>query len=142
MGAQIHVKYLEIENVKVGLQIWDFGGEEQFRFLLPVYSGGSNAGIFMFDISRYNTIKQLDDWVGCFIEGVVGAQHRKGIPILLVGGKSDLHEKRAVSTEEAEKVAKEKNFLKYIECSSASGENVGVIFEDLTRHLLETQGLI
>ena len=40
LGASVFVKQLEVEGNKVRLQVWDFGGEEQYRFLLPVYSHG------------------------------------------------------------------------------------------------------
>ena len=33
LGAAIYVKYLTIENRKIIIQIWDFGGEQQFHFL-------------------------------------------------------------------------------------------------------------
>ena len=30
MGAEIFIKFLDIENIRVVLQIWDFGGEDIF----------------------------------------------------------------------------------------------------------------
>ena len=52
LGAEIFVKYLEIDGTKVVLQIWDFAGEDSFKLMLPLYSQGSNAGIFMYDLSN------------------------------------------------------------------------------------------
>ena len=36
MGAEIFVKFLQIEDKRVVLQVWDFGGESMFNFLLPL----------------------------------------------------------------------------------------------------------
>ncbi len=47
--------------------------------------------------------------------------------IILVGNKTDIPEKRQVSTEEAEKMAKEKDIM-YIETSAKTGYNVKVLF--------------
>jgi small GTP-binding protein len=134
MGASIFIKDLEIDDKEVLLQIWDFGGEEQFRFLLPVYSHGSACGIFMFDLSRYSTIKNVEEWINIFKEGLEEKEQK--IPLLMVGGKLDLIEKRVVSKEEALEHAKKNGCFDYIECSSKTGENVGKIFEIIVREVM------
>ncbi len=47
IGVDFHIKKLNIEGKEVGLQIWDFAGEDRFRFLLPSYVFGTSGGIFM-----------------------------------------------------------------------------------------------
>ena len=59
IGANIFVKYVELAGKKITLQVWDFGGEGQFKFLLPVYAHGSAAAIFMVDISRHAPIDNI-----------------------------------------------------------------------------------
>jgi len=140
MGASIYVKYVELAEKKIALQIWDFGGEEQFKFLLPVYSHGSAAAIFMVDISRYTTIKNIDDWLKFFDEGL--QEGEKSVPILLVGGKSDLEEKRAIPKQKGTEICKEHNLLDYIECSAKTGENVEEVFEILVKEIGKRKGII
>jgi len=140
LGAAINVHYLTIEGIKVSLQIWDFGGENQFRFLLPVYAHGSSAGIFMYDVTRFDTLTKVDEWLDAFTSDLTEAE--KQIPIMMVGGKIDLKEKRSVDREEAEALAKAQEFYDYIECSAKTGENVSKIFEDLTRYLLTKVNLV
>ncbi|MCK4688545.1 MAG: GTP-binding protein, partial [Candidatus Lokiarchaeota archaeon] len=48
IGVDFHVKKLEINGLNVSLQIWDFAGEDRFRFLLPSYVIGASGGIFMY----------------------------------------------------------------------------------------------
>ncbi|TFF88035.1 MAG: GTP-binding protein [Promethearchaeota archaeon] len=139
MGAEIFVKHLQIEDFKVILQIWDFGGEKAFRFLLPAYARGSSAGIFMYDITRYATLTHIEDWLDTFKKRL---DNDVQVPIFLVGGKKDLEEKRSVSIEEAKNLARKLEFTDFYECSSKSGFNIEKIFEDLTRLILKYQGVL
>ncbi len=122
MGAAIFVKYLEVEGRKVAVQIWDFGGEKQFRFLIPVYAHGSAGAIYMFDLCRYTTLGNMDDWLSFFKEGL--AEGQKDIPILMVGGKKDLVEQRSVTEEQARKLCDAHSCIDFLECSAQSAEKV------------------
>jgi small GTP-binding protein len=139
MGAEIFVKHLQIEDIKVVHQIWDFGGEKAYRFLLPAYARGSSGGIFMYDITRYATLTHIDEWVSVFKKRL---DNDVQAPIFLVGGKKDLEEKRSVSMEEAKKITRKMGFAEFYECSSKTGYNIEKIFEDLTRLILKYQGVL
>ena len=138
MGASIFVKFLDWKGKRISLQIWDFGGEEQFRFLLPSYAIGSAGGIFMFDLSRYATLGAIDQWLEFFR----GATRNQDIPIIMVGGKSDLVEHRSVERKDAIQLTKKHNFYDYIECSSKSGDNVDRIINYLTEEMMKNVGLV
>lgn len=140
MGAEIFVKFLDIENLRIVLQFWDFGGEDMFKFLLPLYSKGSSGGIFMFDLTRDKTLNRIEDWLGIFKEGL--SPERKDIPILMVGGKVDLQNQIVISQKEAKKISQQFNLYNYIECSSKTGENVEKTFEILVRKILKNFNLI
>ncbi|MEJ2248916.1 MAG: GTP-binding protein [Candidatus Lokiarchaeota archaeon] len=139
MGAEIFVKHLEIDEIKVVLQIWDFGGEKAFQFLLPAYARGSSGGIFMYDTTRYATLTHVDDWLTIFQKRL---DDDIPVPIFLVGGKKDLEEKRSVSIEEGKKFMRKLNFTEFYECSSKTGYNIEKIFEDMTRLILKYQGVL
>lgn len=140
MGAEILVKFLEIEDKKIVLQVWDFGGESIFNFLLPLYSKGSSGGIFMFDLTRHNTLTRIKDWLDCFKQDL--NFETEDIPILLVGSKLDLKDQINVSQKEAKVIAQRYNLFEYIECSSKTGENVELIFKTLLRRILRDNKLI
>ena len=61
IGVDFFLKKLELNGKNISLQIWDFAGEEKFRFLLPGIINGANGTIFMFDITRYVTFKNLSN---------------------------------------------------------------------------------
>ena len=35
LGLDFYVKAIDLDDMKIVLQIWDFGGEDKFKFLLP-----------------------------------------------------------------------------------------------------------
>jgi len=135
LGAAIHIKFLELEKKRIVLQIWDFGGEDSFRFLLPAYSRGSFGGIFMCDITNKESLEKIPEWISVFKEGL--EDDEKSNPILMVGGKLDLKEKRQISRKDAEKYLKTYGVFDYIECSSKTGENVELIFKTLVQKIMK-----
>ena len=140
IGVDFHVKELEIEGKKVALQIWDFAGEDRFRFLLPSYVRGASGGIFMYDITRYSSLKNLVEWLNVLKEG--SEKEGQEIPLIMVGGKLDLQHKRSVSSENAFELSKLNNFYGFGECSAKTGQNVEQIFIIISRIMLEKAGLI
>ena len=131
IGVDFFLKRLEIAGKKVSLQIWDFAGEEKFRFLLPGIINGANGTIFIFDITRYVTFQNLINWLDVFHSA--NETHGQKVPALLVGSKTDLEGLRTVPSEEGKKFVKEHNLVGYIECSSKTGENVEDLFKAITK---------
>ncbi len=133
IGVDFEVKSLEVDKEKVKLQIWDFGGEERFRFLLPTYVRGARGGLFLYDITNYSSIAHIDDWLSVIRKEI---RAEDVFPIIVVGGKADLAENREVSAEEGIKIAKSRNVDGFIETSSKTGENVEKTFKALTSVML------
>ena len=137
LGAEIHVKYLNIEDLRVVLQAWDFGGEDEFKFLLPSYATGSNGAIFMFDIANADSLNDIETWHSLF-----KLKWDLEVPFLLVGGKSDLKDRREVKQEKAREIAKKYSMFDYIECSAKTGANVERVFETITRRMMRLAGVL
>jgi len=72
----------------------------------------------VYDITRKETFEHLNQWV----EDLKNYSH-PNITIMLIGNKSDLHERRQVSTTEATKFAEEHNMM-FLETSAKTAENV------------------
>ncbi|MBY9020084.1 MAG: GTP-binding protein [Candidatus Lokiarchaeota archaeon] len=133
IGVDFEVKSLSVDEQNVKLQIWDFGGEERFRFLLPTYVRGARGGLFLYDITNFSSIAHIDDWLSVIRKEI---RAEDIFPIIVVGGKADLVESREVSSAEGIKIAKSRNVNGFIETSSKTGENVEKTFEALTKLML------
>lgn len=135
IGVDFFLKKLELNGKNISLQIWDFAGEEKFRFLLPGIINGANGTIFMFDITRYVTFKNLSNWLSVF--KTANENHNQTVPALLVGSKTDLEGIRTVPSKEAKSFAQDNKLSGYIECSSKNGENVEELFRKITKIMIE-----
>jgi len=130
IGVDFQYKTIRIDDKYIKLIIWDFAGEERFRFTFPHYIVGAKGGILMYDITDHSSFLHVANWLSV----VNGAKSR--FPILLLGGKSDLESMREVSLEEAKQTAKIMKLNLYNECSSKTGKNVETTFKTLTKLML------
>jgi Ras-related protein Rab-7A len=142
IGVDFYIKNINVEGINVNLQIWDFAGERQFKKLLPNYVIGASGGIFMYDISRFSSLINLEEWLKILRKAPDEEHHY--FPLLLVGGKADLEleGKRVTEREYAYEHGKKYNLFEGMECSSKTGLNVELIFETLARKMLVNSGLI
>jgi len=132
IGVDFHVKTMRIKNKLVKLQLWDVGGEERFRFLLPTYCLGANAAFLLYDVTRSQTLDSIGEWINIV--------HQKGgnIPIMLIGSKLHLaNKKREISREQGISIAKYHQLAAFAEVSAQTGQNVDKTFEVLTELTLE-----
>ncbi len=141
IGVDFHVKQLEMDGEPVSLQIWDFAGEDRFRFLLASYVRGASGGIFMFDITRFKSLENINAWSEVIDECT--DHNKRPLPVVLVGGKLDLSAERAVESAYGHQLADENElFIDYIECSSLTGENVNLIFQTLAQEMMKRKARI
>lgn len=130
IGTMLFSKSLEINSEKINIQIWDFAGEDKFRFLLKNYTVGANGALLLYDITNQGSFSHLEDW----LEEI--RANTGDIPILLIGSKLDLANNRQVSNHKGRDAAREMGIESYIELSSKTGENVEHTFQVLTEFLV------
>ena len=88
--------YLEDRTVR--LQLWDTAGQERFRSLIPSYIRDSTVAVVVYDITNANSFHQTSKWIDD-----VRTERGSDVIIMLVGNKTDLSDKRQVSTDEGER---------------------------------------
>ncbi|MFX0027664.1 MAG: Rab family GTPase [Candidatus Hermodarchaeota archaeon] len=137
IGADFSVKNVEVDGRMVTLRIWDFAGEDRFRVLLPAFAKGADGGIFMYDTTRYSSLSQIKDWLSIF--EYFGSENKAKIPIIMVGGKIDLVNKRSVKSEEALELSNTYELIGHFECSSKTGDNIEEIFEFIAKKMIESE---
>ena len=93
--------FVEINNKKYCLHLWDSSGKEKFRALNKIFFRESNIVIFVYDITSMSTFKELEFWIET-IKELLGENFIGGI----MGTKCDLYLDQEVSDEKAESFAK------------------------------------
>ena len=153
-------KTLYLEDRTIRLQLWDTAGQERFRTLIPSYIRDSAVTIIVYDVCStailLNSSVVLNSLIGRasfeaidrWIEDVKN-ERGEGVIIVLVGNKSDLSEKRylsshsllysclncrQVATEEGEKRSAELNCM-FLETSAKTGFNVKGLFTKIAQSL-------
>ena len=120
------VKTIGLHGKKLKLQIWDIGGEERFRFLLPAYCLGSNAALLVYDISNPHGLDNVHERLK------IVRKKAGNIPIGMVGMFMDGKKNRVISREYAINMAKTLDLDFYGEISTKTGQNVEKLFQVLT----------
>jgi small GTP-binding protein len=133
IGVEFFLKELELDDKHCTLQLWDFGGQERFRFLLESYVLGAKGALLMFDLTRPMTLQNLEQWINIVRKG------DPSMPILFLGTKNDLADEIMIQDEYALSFKEEFKLLDYLRISSKSGENVAKAFDLLTAKILERQ---
>lgn len=120
------------------LQIWDLGGQKQFRFMQEDFIRKADIIIYMYSVDWLHSYLNLDDWINF----VAMAAERSKIQYL-IGNKIDSKD-RVVTYEEGKDMAENLEF-RYFEISAL--ENIGIkeliadINEEIMR-LTTIQGMI
>lgn len=131
IGVDFQTKDCKLDGLELKLMIWDFGGHQRFRYMFPEYLNGTSGGILMYDITQYSSFSHIGYWLSLIKET------NQKFPIILLGAKLDLNAHREVPREVGVRVAESLGLNGYIECSSKSGENIEILFERLTRLMMD-----
>lgn len=81
-----------VQRGHVTLKCWDIGGQPRFRTMWERYCRGVNAIVFIVDIADTAVLDQARDE----LHALMGHESIRGIPLLVLGNKSDLPEKLTV----------------------------------------------
>ena len=102
---------VNIDQKQIKLQIWDTAGQESFRSITRSYYRGAAGALLVYDITRRDTFNHLTRWLE-----EARQNSNPNMVIMLIGNKSDLDHRRAVSYKEGEQFA-EQNGLIFLEVS-------------------------
>ena len=131
-GAYLKKTINLTDGRSVNMHLWDTGGEERYRAMVPLYYRDSQAAILVYDICDAATFKSLDYWINELQEKV----KTDGMIILIVGNKCDKSEERKVSKEMAQSLSSNNNVMSF-ETSAKTGEGVNELFEYLGQKLYD-----
>ena len=127
IGVEFGARMITVDDnasnpTQVKLQIWDTAGQESFRSITRSYYRGAAGALLVYDITRRDTFLHLNKWLE------EAQQHAQpNMVILLIGNKSDLEHRRAVSTDEGKAFAQQHGLL-FMETSAKTAFNVEQAF--------------
>ena len=146
LGISFHSTYLRIRFPKDQRRIeqyavnsiFDFGGQERFRPMLPKFLEGASGALLVFDLVNFSSFQQLDYWYEMLIKHTGNVD----IPILLIGSKSDLIDKipqnEIVNDEVIMEFIKANELDGYYRTSALENYNILEVFKILTNLMLRT----
>jgi len=124
VGFDYKSKIIKLPKSKrnVKLQIWDTAGQERYMAINKSLFQKVQGIILMYDLTNRDSFEHVTNWLNLIKQTVTSKT------VILVANKLDLEEeKRIVSVEEGEKIAKDNNIL-FFEGSGSTGQNVDKIF--------------
>jgi len=135
-----------VDGKPINLGLWDTAGQEDYDRLRPLSYPQTDVFLVCFSvISRASFENVKTKWVPEI------QHHAPGVPILLVGTKSDLRKdsntekqlqsrgQSMVESEKATAMAKEVGATKYLECSALTQEGLKQVFDDAIRAAMQPQ---
>jgi small GTP-binding protein len=138
LGAKVSKKEFAFDvpdkdiHVQMDMTIWDVMGEKGFRELLKeAFFNGAKGILAVCDITRYSTLKELDDWVQS-VFNVVGE-----IPVVYAVNKVDLKDEVMILYGDREIQESTRAFgAPHFYTSARTGEQVENAFHALSAAIL------
>ena len=148
IGIDFKIRTIELDGKRVKLQIWDTAGQERFRTITTAYYRGAMGILLVYDVTDERSFQSefrstyrsfyCDRWslmsptppdIRTWFSNV--EQHAtEGVNKILIGNKCDWEDKRVVSTEQGEALARELG-IPFMEVSAKSNINIDGAFYSL-----------
>ncbi|TFG09861.1 GTP-binding protein [Candidatus Heimdallarchaeota archaeon] len=128
------------EDIEITFQIWDLGGQTEYKKLRKKQYVGSEGGLLVFDKSRPETFASLSNWLN-----EVNSSLKNRIPVYILGNKDDLMEEQQnmlLDTQARSFLNENKGRYEYLDLidyystCALTGSNVNDAFLDLGRIIM------
>lgn len=100
IGVEFATSFMNVDDKNIKVTIWDTAGQDRFRAATRAYYRNTLGAFIVYDITKRNSFENVSKWLQELKENV-----QNDLVITLVGNKCDLRHIRAVSTQEALKLA-------------------------------------
>ena len=130
IGIDYKIKEIEMNGLKLKLQIWDTSGQERFRSMTHTFLRNANGIAFVYDITNKRSFEGVKNWIKD------AENNGTGFEKIIIGNKIDLEGRREVSHDYAEKYAIKKK-IKRFETSAKTNINVNQHFDYLAKLIIK-----
>jgi small GTP-binding protein len=137
VGTALRGHTVKVGDLEVKLQLWDTGGSEKYRSMVPMYFQHAEAAIIVYDITSRESFNDVTFWLKELRE-----KGPASIVIALAGNKCDLEQMRVVLKEDGQNFATENEIPVFRETSAVTGDNIAEIFEDAAKGIVDRSSLV
>jgi len=129
IGVDFKIRTIDIDGKTIKLQIWDTAGQERFRTITSSYYRGAHGIIVVYDVTDSESFNNVKQWLH-----EIDRYANENVNKLLVGNKSDLTSKRAVTTEAGQEFARSLG-IQFVETSAKNATNVEAAFMEMSKQI-------
>ena len=130
IGKESYVYQTKLHDNDLKIKIWDTAGQERFKSMSVNVIKNVEGLILTYSIINRESFQNMDSW----LQKLNDASDLSKKPVIIVGNKIDLEDKRQVTTEEGENFAKNHGY-NFFEVSAKTGKNVKEAFYDIFEQL-------
>ncbi len=127
IGTDIFRKLVKVDGRRVGILVYDTGGQERFRNLVERYFMGAIGALLVYDVTNRESFENLPTWsrqVDRFASNALK---------IVCGNKTDLIKERVVSNDEGSGMGLQLGAT-FLETSAKDGSNVEESFINIARY--------
>ncbi|XP_072221601.1 ras-related protein Rab-15-like [Leuresthes tenuis] len=130
IGVDFKMKTVEVDGIKVRVQIWDTAGQERYQTITKQYYRRAQGIIFVYDITHQPSFQHIAKWASDVDECAPDDVQR-----ILVGNKADDELRRQVTKHQGGVLA-ETYEMDFFETSASTSSNINEAFIRLTELVL------
>lgn len=131
IGIDFKIRTIELDSKKIKLQIWDTAGQERFKTITTAYYRGAMGILLVYDVCDEKSFNNIKNWYSN-----VKQHANDDVEMILVANKSDMGDKRVISSEQGQSLAQELG-IDFIEASAKTNDNVEKCFFSLASKIKE-----
>ncbi|MBN3270372.1 RAB15 protein, partial [Polyodon spathula] len=131
IGVDFKMKTVEVDGIKVRIQIWDTAGQERYQTITKQYYRRAQGIFLVYDITSERSFQHIMKWASD-----VDEYAPEKVQKILIANKADEEQKRQVATEQGIKLAKEYG-MDFFETSACTNYNIKESFTRLTELVLQ-----
>ncbi|XP_032402152.1 ras-related protein Rab-15-like isoform X1 [Xiphophorus hellerii] len=133
IGVDFKMKTIEIDGLKVRIQIWDTAGQERYQTITKQYYRRAQGIVFVYDITNLPSFQHIAKWASDVDEFAPD-----DVQTVLVGNKADEEFGRQVTKDQGKKLA-ETYGMEFFETSASTSSNISESFIRVTELVLQAQ---
>jgi small GTP-binding protein len=127
IGVDFYGKRLLYNEIDIVIQLWRLSAEVRFKLTRSSWLNGSYGIILMYDLTDPKSLKHIPEWIELLRD------MKLTIPIMMLGNKVDLINKRQIFKEDIDYLFDKFNITLSHEISAESGINIDDAFNDLLK---------